>query len=94
MTWWPRTIGYSGAGARSEDAYYDTYPFNFDGDFALSLNYGAESFLSACSYSFTMAGSVTVGIRNRVNGVFSSAVYLVVGSSAGKYQTEVGQVTY
>ena len=94
VTWWPRTIGYYGAGTRSEDAYSDTYPFNFDGDFALSLNYGAESFLSACSYSFTMAGSVTVGIRNRVNGVFSSAVYLVVGSSAGKYQTEVGQVTY
>lgn len=95
VTWLPIVREYTGAGYVAEDVANDTWPFDFDGDFEYKIGSGGTPVaISDCRHSFAQAGSLVFYVRHRIDSVYSSWVYVTVGASAGRYQSEIGAVSY
>ena len=86
LTWWPLTKGYDGAGTKEEEAYTDTWPFNFDGAFEYKVGAGGTwTEINATEVNISSAPAFDFYIRNVVDGRESDEVMLAVGSGDGEY---------
>lgn len=85
VTWWPLTKDFDGAGSKEEQAYTDTWPFDFDRAFEYRIDSGTWTAITGTQALITQAGAFTFSIRNVVDGRESGVKTLSVGAPDGTY---------
>lgn len=94
VTWWPVVREFNGAGMKAEDAYSDSWPFEFDGDFEYTADGVTVEGYNSCQVTITISGSTTFSVRQRVKGVYSSSKSITFPQTDGTYLSDIGAITY
>ncbi len=75
----------TGTGKVSPDSYTDTYPFEYEGQIAVSINSGDETLYDTCHFTIDNSNSFTLSVRAKWNGYYSDSLSLTVGTADGEY---------
>lgn len=91
FTWYNTTQILDGAGKKDNDEQIDQSPFLFTGDFKFDSNVDAhDQYVEGTTLDITQAGSFSVTITPRINGVLGNGTTISVGSTDGTYIAPTG----